>query len=240
MTRMSNSKTIKRRRLHSRGLTSFVVTLSFLAMTISGVVLYLAPRARDANWAGWTCLNLRREQWVAMHIVTSTIFMFFGALHLCFNWRPLWSYAHSQLRRGINLWKELLVAGVLVGGLSAAAVMGLAPARQLVQGSDLIKAYWAETLPRAPFRQAELLTLKDIQQHTGVLADDLAQTLRDSGFRVGGTSDSLLQVAEANGATPAFVFDVMRKKFPELGGLTVGGRGKGKGRMQGRRLRRTP
>lgn len=240
MTRMSNSKTIKRRRLHSRGLTSFVVVLSFLAMAISGVVLYVAPRVRDANWGGWTCVNLRREQWLAMHIVISTLFMFFGALHLCFNWRPLWSYAHSRLRRGINLWKELLAAGVLVVGLSAAAVMGLSPTRQLVQGSDYIKDYWAGTLPRAPFPHAELLTLEDIQQRTGVFADDLAQTLRDSGFRVGGMSDSLLQVAEANGATPAVVFDVMRKEFQELGSLTVGGRGRGKGRMQGLRLRRTP
>lgn len=240
MTWMSKSETITRHRLHYRGLTSFVITLSFLAMTVSGAVLYAAPRGRDANWSGWTCLNLWREQWVAMHIVVNTLFVLFALLHLCFNWRPLWSYLHSRVRRGVNLWKELLLAGVLVVGLSAAAVMGLSPARQLVRGSAQIKDSWERTLPRAPIPHAELLTLQELQQRAGVSAEGLANVLRGSGFLVGGTSDSLLQLAEANGTTPAAVFDVLRKEFPELDGLTGGGRGRGTGRMHDREMRRAP
>lgn len=213
--------------LRGRGLTSFVVTLSFLAMILSGAVLYAAPRGRDANWSGWTCLGLWREQWVAMHIVVSALLVLFGMVHLAFNWRPLWSYLHSRLKPGIHLWKELTVAVLLVGGLSAAAITGLPPARQLVSGSDQIKDSWSRTLPHGPIPHAELLTLKDIQQRTGVSAEILEQALRDEGFRIGAPHDSLFHLSELNDTTPAAVFEVLRNRFPEMDRFSGAGRGRG-------------
>lgn len=237
VTDATESRSIRKRWLHFRGLASLSVALSFLVMTVSGVLLYVAPRGRDANWSGWTCLGLWREQWVSMHIVASTLFILFGLFHLYFNWPALWGYLHSRLHRGLNLWKELLVAVVVVGGLSAAAVVELSPARQLVQGSEGIKDYWGRTLPKAPFPHAELLTLNAIEQRTGVSSNRLAETLRSKGYTATDTGVSLLHLAETNNTTPAAVFEVLRRHFPELDDLDVRGGDRGIGHRRGRGLR---
>jgi len=216
--------TPRRRRPRLRALTSFVVTLSFVGMTVSGAVLYAAPRGRTANWSGWTSVGLWREQWVAVHVVLSTLFVLFGGVHLLLNWRPLWSYVHSRARRGLNLWGELLAAVVLVVGLTTAAIVGLPPARPLVEGSEGMKDSWARALPRAPFPHAELLTVEELHQRGGPATKDLVQALQDAGLRVVKESDSLLQLAEANRSTPAAIFDLLRKRFPELEGIRGGGR----------------
>jgi len=238
MQEPATSEPTGRRRFHYRGLTSFVVTLSFPAMAVSGGVLYAAPRGREANWAGWAWLDLGREQWVALHLTMCTLFVIASLLHLYFNWRPLWSYVHRQLGHGLYLWKELLLTVVLVAGLSAAAIVGLSPARQLIEAREGIKAYWAHTLLPAPFPHAELLTLEDLQQRAGVSADRLAGSLQNAGVRVDGTSRSILELAEANGTTPAALFAVLSENFPELGNLRRGGWGRGQGRMRGRGFRR--
>lgn len=234
MTAATEPRSAGRRWLHVRGLISLGVTLSFLVMALSGIVLYVAPRGRDANWSGWTCLGLWREQWVALHIVVSTLFILLGLVHVYLNWPALWGYLHSRLRPGLNLWKDLLIALVVVGGLSAAAVVELSPARQLVQGTEDIKDYWGRTLPRAPLPHAELLTPDDIEQRTGVSSEALADTLRGKGYNVTGTNVSLLGLAQANNTTPAAMFDVLRRDFPaldDLGGRRGrGGAGRGGGR----------
>ncbi len=219
--------------LRGRGLTSFVVVLSFVAMTVSGAVLYVAPRGRTANWSGWTWLGLWREQWVALHVVLSTLFVLFGLAHLVYNRRPLWSYLHSRLRRGVNLWKELVAAVVLVVGLSIASVAGLPPARQLVRGGEDLKDSWARTLPEAPIPHAELLTLEDLGQRTSLPAEALAKVLRESGLSVGGAGLSLLQLAEDNDTTPAAIYELLRERHPEIERLSGRGRGRGGGYGRG-------
>ena len=225
-------------RFHYRSWVSFSVTIAFLALAVSGAVLYVAPRGRDANWSGWTCLTLWREDWVGMHIAIGTAFLMFGVLHLVLNWRPLWGYLHSRTRRGIRHWRELLLATVLLAALSVAAVRGWPPAHQLVGGSDWLKDYWSQTLPRAPLPHAELLTVDELAQRTDVPGEDLAQVLRDHGLGVDSPGQTLFQIAQANQSTPSYVFDILRQKVPEVenlpGGRRGGGGGKGLGRGQGR------
>jgi len=50
------------RRFNVRGFTSLTLTLAFLVMLISGIVLYVTPRGRTANWTGWTMLGLEKDQ----------------------------------------------------------------------------------------------------------------------------------------------------------------------------------
>lgn len=237
MARATEPNVVRQQWLHFRGLTSLAVTLSFLVMTVSGILLYVAPRGRDANWSGWTCFRLWREQWVSVHIVTSTLFILLGLVHLYFNWRALWGYLHSRLHHGLYLWKELFIVVVIVGGLSVAAVIGLPPARQLVQGSEDIKDHWGRTLPRAPFPHAELLTLDAIEERIGVMSEALSETLQNNGYRAVSSGASLLELAETNGTTPAAVFEILRKQFPELEDLGARGGGRGTGQGRGRQWR---
>jgi hypothetical protein len=48
-------------RFQLRGFVSLLLTLFFLALSFSGVMLYLTPRGRVANWTGWSMLGLEKR-----------------------------------------------------------------------------------------------------------------------------------------------------------------------------------
>ena len=51
------------RRIHVRGLISLLTAMSFLIMSISGIVLFIVPQGRIANWIDWRFLALTKGQW---------------------------------------------------------------------------------------------------------------------------------------------------------------------------------
>ncbi len=225
--------------VHWRGLTSFTVTFSFLLMILSGAILFIAPRGRTANWVGWSFLGFWREQWVAMHITLATLFVLVGIVHLAFNWQVLWGYVLSRTGRRLRLWKEGLAAIAIVLALGAAAVWQLPPAQPLVGASDRIKDHWANALPAGPMPHAELLTLEEVSARSGISVEGLIQALGRAKLGVRGKDQSLLDVALANGTTPARVYDAMLAQFPELSRLPGRGRGGGRdGQGRGGPMRR--
>ena len=62
--------------------TSFILAWSFLALIISGAVLYVAPAGRIANWTRWQLIILTKEQWQAVHTLAAIVFLIGGLFHL--------------------------------------------------------------------------------------------------------------------------------------------------------------
>ena len=58
-----------------RSFTSILTAFSFLGLTISGIILFVVPPGRIANWTGWTIFALTKEQWIALHDWFAVIFM---------------------------------------------------------------------------------------------------------------------------------------------------------------------
>ena len=54
---------MKKNKQSTRSLTAFLVTWSFLVLTITGLVLYIVPQGRIAYWVHWSLLGLEKEQW---------------------------------------------------------------------------------------------------------------------------------------------------------------------------------
>jgi hypothetical protein len=48
-------------KLQIKGFTSLLLAVAFLMLGFSGVILYLTPRGRVANWTGWTMLGLDQQ-----------------------------------------------------------------------------------------------------------------------------------------------------------------------------------
>ncbi len=221
------------RPLRLRGLTSLIVTFSFGVTILSAAVLYIAPRGRTADWSGWTCIGLWREQWVASHIVIGTLFVVAGAVHLVLNWRPLYSYVLGRGRQGLRRWRELLLASGVMLGLWAAAVWQIPPAEQLVRWSEQAKDAWGESLPQAPFPHAELLTLEELAARTGTPAERLVAALKESGLTVEQPAESLLGIAVRNGTSPAAIYADLRERIAGLDQIERPRRGAGRFRGEG-------
>jgi hypothetical protein len=50
-------------RFHTKGFTSLFLTIAFVALSLSGIVIYVAPRCRVADEMNWTAMGLQKHQW---------------------------------------------------------------------------------------------------------------------------------------------------------------------------------
>jgi len=222
----------KGRGFHVRGLTSFIVTLAFLVMIVSGAVLFAAPRGRDAAWSGWSFLRLHRDAWVGLHILMGLLFVLVGLIHAAYNWRILWSYIHLHGSKMPHLWREGAVAVGLILTILASAIWLLPPLSAVLDWHQAARTHWTSTTPRAPYAHAEETTLEELARRVGLAPQDLTSSLTKRGIVVQGTSETLSAVAERNGMSPATVFSALVQDFPQLSELR--GRGMGRGAGQGR------
>ena len=133
-----------RKPFQGRSFTSLVLTLSFLWMTISGLVLYLAPPGGVARRSGWTYWQLGRDDWMAQHVTSCLVFLIASLAHIWLNRRPLWNYIHSRARRGLNRRWEMLAAMVLTAFMVAGTIWHVPPWSWAVTGSQHIRAYRQE------------------------------------------------------------------------------------------------
>lgn len=81
-----------------RSFLSVYMGFSFLIMTVTGIILYIAPPGRVAHWSNWTLAGLLKEEWQAIHTIFTFIFIAAGVLHIIFNWKPLLSYLRKKQR----------------------------------------------------------------------------------------------------------------------------------------------
>ena len=147
-------KSAPRRLFHGRALVSFLTTCSFLVMVITGIVLYFSPQRAIAQRTDWTMWGLDREQWMAVHINSSWLFVIAGIVHLAYNWRPLWGYVKRRAAARLNRKLELALAAALTAILVAGTLVpvaggaGVPPFSTIIRWREDIKAYWRREAPR--------------------------------------------------------------------------------------------
>jgi len=141
-------KTKQKERFHWRSLVSFVLTLSFVMMSWSGIVLYLAPPGEEARSTGWQFWQLGRDGWIAQHLTSSTVFLLFALIHIYLNWQPMWSYLHSKAIKGLRRRWELAIAVLLVVIVIIATIWNLPPTSYLLNGSRHLRHYLQESRQR--------------------------------------------------------------------------------------------
>ena len=98
-----------------------------------------------------------------------------------------------------------------------------------------IKDYWEHWASQAPTPHAEELSLSQFADNLGLSADAMMEALREQGVDVQDSEATIGQIAEANGASPADIYAIIKKYFPEVGEEGSGrGAGKGAGPRKGK------
>lgn len=98
-----------------RAFISTLTGLSFVAMCITGIILFVVPPGRVANWTGWTLYGLTKAQWQALHIWFSVLFMLAAIVHIVYNWQCLLRYCQSKVTKAFTLRRVEPVAAALRG-----------------------------------------------------------------------------------------------------------------------------
>lgn len=191
-----------------RGFVSVATTLGFAALVVTGVMLYIKPVGRVANWTGWHLLGLTKGQWEALHICFSAGFLIAAGFHIYLNWRPLLGYFKSRLTRRFALRGDWMLALVLCAAIGAGTLAEVPPFSSLVALNETIKSSWEEQETRAPWPHAELLTLAKLADEVGVDLDAVIARLQAHGIAVESSAVVMGDLARAHGLTPREMYDI--------------------------------
>jgi hypothetical protein len=185
-----------------RALTSVLMTLGFAMLALSGVMLFLSPPGRVANWTNWTLLGLRKSEWGGIHIWFGTLFLVMTALHVYFNWRPLVSYFKSRMTRRVGFRREWAYAAVVTVVVFGGTKAGIPPFSTLLAWNEEVKESWEVAEQRAPIPHAELLSLAALAEKGGVALSEAQRRLADRGIP-DAAGDRIVQAIADDAKLPA-------------------------------------
>lgn len=207
-----------------RAFFSLLAAVSFIGMTFTGVILFVVPPGRIANWTGWTILALTKHQWIGLHDWFSIIFVVACGFHLYYNWKCFVSYLKSKITKAFALRAEWVAALIVCIIAFAGTVFGVSPFSTLMEWNESIKQSYDSPRQRGPVPHAELMTLNELaENYTGVELDTMLENLGQHGIEVESPDAVLGELAEANGLTPAQLYNIA------LGKTDAGRRGGGRG-----------
>jgi hypothetical protein len=227
-----------------RSFISVLTALSFIGMTFTGVILFVVPPGRIANWTGWTLIGLTKNEWIGLHDWFSIIFVAASVIHLYLNWKPFVSYFKSKATKAFALRSEWAAALVVCAAVFACTLGNIRPFSSLLAWNENIKHSWESPQQRAPIPHAELMSLKELaNQAQDVDLETMLSNLRAAGIEVESADIVLGKLAEAHNITPVQLYNIaLGQAWPgrghgggghgteseELGG---GGPGRGFGKM---------
>ncbi|MFP4354697.1 MAG: DUF4405 domain-containing protein [Phycisphaerae bacterium] len=209
--------------LNARSMTSFTLTISFLIVCLSGVALYVSPQGRIAHWTGWSFLGLSREQWAAMHLSMSLLFLISSLSHLVFNWKTLVCYLKSRKGARSRRIPEL-VASVVICGFFFIGTLWLAPPISGIIGlRDTFRTAADDQMLPPPRWHAELASVEQFAAMVGLSTEQVASALKSEGFGVTTSTISMADLAEQHDTSPEQLFRAVVKHHPEVATRRPGG-----------------
>jgi hypothetical protein len=204
--KMSNDT---KKRFKWRSFISVLTALSFIGMAFTGVILFVVPPGRVANWTGWTLLGLTKHEWIGLHDWFSIIFVVASIIHLYLNWKPFVSYFKSKATKAFALRGEWAAALVVCVFVFVGTLGDIRPFSSLLAWNESIKHSWESPQQRAPIPHAELMSLDELaKQVQGVSLETMLGNLKAEGIEVESTDIVLGELAEAYNMTPIRLYNI--------------------------------
>lgn len=214
-------------RFYWRAFVSFYVVASFLIISLSGMVLYIAPPGRIANWSYWTLGSLQKANWQAVHTIFAFLFVVAAAFHVYFNWRVLVAYVKSKLQLGVKRKWELVSALGLSVSILALTIAGVPPFSTVMDVGEDLKNSWATPANEPPLPHAEELTLARLSETTAIPLERMIQRLKREGVEPLSDQATIGELADKRGVTPQELFDKLKgEDQPRVAVVEGGGYGR--------------
>jgi hypothetical protein len=195
-----------------RGWTTFVVTISFIVDTLSGIILYIAPHGRIANWTNWKIWGLSKDEWIDVHTIFGYILLFIVVLHLYYNWRMFWNWIWSKIRKAVNLKWELITSAIVCLLIFLGTIWNIPPFSSTMELGEHFKESWEEAKTDLPQAHAEALSLEEFASKTGVSVDQILEAFKAKGYNVKSTTQTLKEIARENNVSPEDLYEAVKAK----------------------------
>ncbi|MFZ4524799.1 MAG: DUF4405 domain-containing protein [Chlorobium sp.] len=197
---------------------SFGLFIALVMMLISGVILYLSPPGRVANWTDWRMIGLTKTGWQNQHIIFGFAFLILSVFHLFFiNWKAFLSYLQSKTSEGLKNPRELLTIVILSSLFGTGTYFDIEPFSAVIKFGDAISNSWEQQEKQAPVPHAELMTLQQLAEQPGLGGDPeaLIKKLEKAGLKGVSRNKTLAEIATLNGKTAEQVYEVLAPEKTE-------------------------
>ena len=183
---------------------SLLLTLSFFLAVLSGIMLYLSPRGRIANWTDWTLLGATKDGWTDLHLIAIVIMLVTGLLHLFwFNWKLFLTYLGRSAKGALRYPRELLVSILLFVLLSVGVIYQVPGAYVFTNLRNTILDSYEKPDDQPPIPHAEELTLDVLARDIlSVSFDDVRNQLTSAGWEAPEEQEKVGVYAARAGVSP--------------------------------------
>lgn len=206
--------------MNLKKITSLTMMLVMIVMTYSGLMLFIAPPGRIANWANWHLFGLSKEQYASIHSTFMVLFIIMTLLHVFYNWKPITSYLKNKTKQMVIFTKDMIVASILVIVFLMGTIFSLSPFSNFLEFGDGVKNSWEKDYGTAPYSHAELSSLKNFVRKLGFDLEMSEKILKSNNIKYE-SSQSLAQVGEQNGVSPQFIYLLLKQNFQKAGVETI-------------------
>jgi len=205
----------KREPFYWRAFVTFYVVLSFVVIALSGIVLFVSPPGRIANWSVWRMAGLEKANWQAVHTIVAFLFVVAAAFHIYFNWRVILGYLRKRLNEGMRRKRELAASLGVMLALVVATVAGAPPFQTVMDLGEDVKNSWGDGASEPPVPHAELWTVEKFSETTKIPVEKAIDNLRRSGIDgIDPKKTTLAEIGDAHGLTPQAVYQRARADAP--------------------------
>lgn len=171
-----------------------------MAVFVTGIVLFITPPGRIANWTNWTFWNLTKHQWINLHICFTLVFVLVCVAHLWLNFKPFMNYFSRKVAAVRKMRWEPVFALVLCVIIFAGALKPFAPFNILLDLNQHLKFSWDSSAETPPIPNAELLTVAELADQTDLDIKTVLANLK-AGQIEASRDDLFGVVAEKNSLT---------------------------------------
>ncbi|MEJ2456236.1 MAG: DUF4405 domain-containing protein [Candidatus Thiodiazotropha sp.] len=204
---------MRKNKQSTRSLIAFLVTWSFLVLTITGVVLYIVPQGRVSYWVHWSLAGMEKDQWGWVHMMFGGVFIVTGVLHLYFNWKPFKQYLADRVKGHLAMKREVFIAGAMTLVIILLSVFNLPPASWVIELNSWVKSAWVGSPElEPPFGHAEEVSLAALARRMDLDLEQAMNALRSQGIAFESQRDSLEKIARANRTTPMALYALIRQR----------------------------
>lgn len=204
--------------MNMRKITSLTALVSFLLLMLTSIILYIVPSGRVAYWAGYELWSLTKEQWGAVHINLGFLLFVAILLHIYYNWTPIVNYLKNRSKQVRVFTPDFNISLVVTLVVFFGTLAGLPPMSLIIDLGESITDQANIKYGEPPYGHAELSPLKDFAEKIKVDFEEGMALLDKAGIQVESPTQTMQEIAEANGLSPKDVYQVMR---PEAIGVSV-------------------
>jgi hypothetical protein len=213
-----------------RAFVSLYIVISFLIMTLSGIVLFLSPPGRIANWTNWKYFGLLKSEWQAVHTIFTFIFVIAILFHIFFNWRSILAYLKTKIDSKLKPRKEILLAITVSVLIFILTLNRVVPFSSVMAFGESLKDSWSTQSSEPPIPHAEEQSLSKFAQTINLPKETLVSNLESKGIKIKNDSITIGELSKNNNLTPNELYKIVSETTGKSINSQQQGQGKGYGR----------